>query len=296
MSLTSALVLTSICSLAIQDRADVLSRTELWGRGYTDTPLDVPHDSRLFTMQIFFGIASSSLSWTGAASGGFSVIGFSLGGGITMAFAAHFPYLINSIILLAPGGILRNMPEDYESILFRHASFIPGKYIRRAVGRLLGVTLLELAQKLGTDLNNLGSGPQVVKDTASVGKQNLDVAEIVKWQFDHHKGFCHSFVDTIRYGPITNQESDWRKVCDLIKDKESPSDKLHADSKLRNSKLLVIFGKFDDLVVADDVLTDLTAMLGGYEHLEYKIVPGGHGFPVPNCDEIVGHICEFWHM
>jgi len=130
----------------------------------------------------------------------------------------------------------------------------------------------------------------------SVEKQNLDVAEIVQWQFDHHKGFCHSFVNTIRYGPITNQESDWRKVCDLIKDKEPPSDKLHADSKLRNSKLLVIFGEYDDLVVADDVLTDLEKMLGGYEHLDYKIVPGGHGFPVPNCDEVVGHICKFWHM
>jgi len=80
-------------------------------------------------MQMFFTIASSSLSWTGAASGGFSIVGFSLGGGITMAFAAHFPYLINSIVLLAPVGILRYILEDYKSFLFRHASFIPGKYV-----------------------------------------------------------------------------------------------------------------------------------------------------------------------
>lgn len=49
---------------------------DLWGRGYSDTPLGIPHDSRLFGLQIFFAAASSwknreafplSLSLSGAA-------------------------------------------------------------------------------------------------------------------------------------------------------------------------------------------------------------------------------------
>jgi len=221
-----------------------VSRKHLWGRGYSDTPLDIPHDSRLFAMQIFFAIASSSLSWTGAASGGFSIVGFSLGGDITMAFAAYFPYLINSIVLLAPVGILRYISDDYKSFLLRHASFTPGKYVRRAVGILLGVTLPETAPKCGTGLKDVDPGPEAVEEIDLVGQKEMNVKEIVQWQFDHHKGFCHSFVDTIRYGPIMNQESDWKKVCDLIKDRNTPLDELHADSKLRNSKLFCHLRRF----------------------------------------------------
>lgn len=290
------IVFTPSCSSSLRERADVLSHTELWGRGYSDTPLDAPHDSRLFTTQIFFAIASSSISWTGAASGGFSIVGFSLGGGITMAFAAHFPYLINSIVLLAPVGILRYIPDDYKSFLFRHASFLPGKYVRRAVGKLVGVPSPETGEKLSAGLEDVDSDPEAVEETALMGQKKINVKEIVQWQFDHHKGFCHSFVDTIRHGPIMNQHSDWRRVCDLIRDKKPPLDILHADSKLRNSKLFVIFGDSDGIVVADDVLMDLERMLGGRKHLVHKIVRGGHGFPIFSCDEVVGHLCEFWHI
>lgn len=213
-----------------------------------------------------------------------------------MAFAAHFPYLINSIVLLAPVGILRYIPEDYKSFLFRHASFIPGKYVRRAVGKLLGVPSPETGEKLSAGLKDVDSDPEAVEETALVGQKKINVKEIVQWQFDHHKGFYHSFVDTIRYGPIMNQYSDWKKVCDLIKDRNTPLDELHADSKLRNSKLFVIFGDSDGIVVADDVLMDLERMLGGRKHLVNRIVPGGHGFPISSCDEVVGHISEFWHI
>ena len=81
--------------------ADQVYVKDLWGRGYSNTPLGVSHDARLYGMQTFFSTASSSLPWTGAESGGFSVVAFSLGAGIAMAFAAEFYYLINSIILLA---------------------------------------------------------------------------------------------------------------------------------------------------------------------------------------------------
>lgn len=59
--------------------------------------------------------------------------GFSLGDGIAMAFAADFPYLLNSIVLLAPGGIIRRLPAEYESLSFRYLRFLPPTYQRRLV-------------------------------------------------------------------------------------------------------------------------------------------------------------------
>lgn len=49
----------------------------------------------------------------------------------------------------------------------------------------------------------------------------------------------------------------------------------------------MIFGESDGIVVAKEVSEDLTKMLGGADHVEFKVVPGGHGFPVPSSDEVV---------
>ena len=269
---------------------------DLWGRGYSDTPLDLHHDSRLFSAQILFAIASSPLSWTGTANG-FSLIGFSLGGGIAMAFAAHFPYLVHSIILLAPAGVLRYVPDSYASLLFRYSSLVPSSYLRRAVGTLLGVSLWNKAvpESVGRSDGDRGS-----KGTRkATEKADLDVPGIVQWQFDFHKGFCHSFIDTIAFGPMMNQHSDWRKVCDIIKanDPSSPSDsEPRRFSRLQNGKLLVVLGESDDVVVVGDVSRDLNDLLESPEHIEIKVVPGGHGFPVASCDQVFDHIRQFWHI
>jgi pimeloyl-ACP methyl ester carboxylesterase len=53
-------------------------------------------------------ITSSPLSWTGQGSnGGFSIVGYSLGGGIAANFTSHFPNLVTSLVLLAPAGVMR---------------------------------------------------------------------------------------------------------------------------------------------------------------------------------------------
>ena len=275
--------------------ANVLT-ADLWGRGYSDTPLDVPHDSRLFTSQIFFALVSSKLSWTGAHSGGFSIVGFSLGGGITMSFVAHFPYLVNSIVLLAPGGILRYIPTEYQNPIFHYASLVPAEYLRRVVGKLLGVSMSKEAERNMDNVGEYATRPEDIRKASANDKSTPDIPGIVQWQFDNHRGFCYSFANTIQHGPIMNQDLDWIKVCDIIKGKCSASQTSHKRSKLWNSKLLVIFGDDDGVVVADDVSKDLNQMLGGAEHLSIEIVPGGHGFPVPGCDEVVKHICRFWQI
>ena len=127
----------------------------------------------------------------------------------------------------------------------------------------------------------------------SVGKDKVDIPWIVQWQFDHHRGFCYSFADTLRCGPIMNQESDWVKFCDNIKDKHSSAQRFHPDSNLRNSKILVVFGDADDVVVAEDVSKDLGHLFGGPDHATFEVVAGGHGFPVPSCDEVVECISRF---
>ena len=79
---------------------------DLPGRGYSSTPVSTPQSTRLFTTCILLSLTSSSLPWTGSGTR-FSLIGYSLGGGIVANFTSYFPSLVSSLILLAPSGLVR---------------------------------------------------------------------------------------------------------------------------------------------------------------------------------------------
>ena len=108
-----------------------------FGRGYSDCPADLPQDNRLFTTQILLALASSPISWTGAESGKFCLTGYSLGGGIAAAFAAYFPQLISSLVLLAPAGLVRDSQVSFQSRLLYERGFVPENVLGYLVGRRL---------------------------------------------------------------------------------------------------------------------------------------------------------------
>ena len=268
---------------------------DLWGRGYSDSPFDTIHDIRAFKLQVLFALASSELPWMGSSSGGFRVVGFSLGGAIAMSFAAEFPYLVNSIVLLAPGGILRRLPPEYEWFCLRYPWLFSRNYLRRRVGQVLGV---HVDRKHKGTVRDETDPPRNGATQDSSLDECPDVAGIVQWQFDHHLGFIHSFIDTIRQRPAMHQHHDWQQVCDIIKGTKHgcrPGSK--SPSPLHNRKLLVIIGADDSIVLGAEIEADLQAMFGSDadKHLLVESTPGTHGFPVPNCKSIVDTMMKLWH-
>lgn len=257
---------------------------DLWGRGYSDSPLGVTHDATLFGNQIFYALASSPIPWTGQQSGGFSIVAFSLGGSIAVSFAAHYPYLINSIVLLALGSLLRALPEGYGNPLYQFPRLMPTGYLRKLVARIVGV-------KVSADS---GEVPFVGADVKK--KVPLGAAAITEWQFGHHKGFIYSFIDTVVHGPLMNQHSDWKKLCDIIRGASAGAVPTDQRSGLFDSKLLVIFGDEDRLVFKEEVSADLLQMLGDLRHIDIRVVPGGHGFPIPSSDDAVKHVGIFMNL
>jgi hypothetical protein len=57
-------------------------------------------------------------------------------------------------------------------------------------------------------------------------EQTFDMAGLLQWQFDYHKGHVYSFQDTVRYGPLQHQESVWSMVCDIIAGRTQPESPL----------------------------------------------------------------------
>ena len=255
---------------------------DLWGRGYSDTPLSCRHDVRLFASQILLALSSSPLSWVGNGNN-FRIVAFSLGGPISLAFVDAFPSSVQSLALLGPAGLLRKLPDGYDELMHQ-PEFAPSQEsLRDKVPQILGVQPSGPAISIQLDQKRvvaLEPGPSRLD-------RSFDMVAILQWQFDHHHGHIHSFQDTIRYGPLQNQEHSWGKVCDIIAGLACP------DSALHNSRLLVFFGREDGIVVGEETIEDILKLLPP-SHLQVEYLPGGHGFPYPNSDSITETLLLEW--
>ncbi|KAK8095750.1 hypothetical protein PG999_013772 [Apiospora kogelbergensis] len=256
---------------------------DLWGRGYSDTPLNCRHDVRLLATQILLAVGSSPLSWMGDGNL-FSIVAFSLGGPISLAFTGAFPLSVRSLVLLGPAGLIRTLPDEYEDEVMHNPELAPSQEaLREKVRQTLGVAVSGPALDIQADQRQETSplvGPAGVEKT-------FDMGAVLQWQFDHHQGHVHSFQSTVRYGPLQKEEHTWKKVCDIISAQTQP------DAPLNGSKLLVFFGQDDDVVVGKEATEDISKLLPP-DHLQVEYVPGGHGFPYPNSQKITQTILSFW--
>ncbi|KAF8244885.1 alpha/beta-hydrolase, partial [Wilcoxina mikolae CBS 423.85] len=183
---TPSVVFGSLATALAADGYRVMT-FDLFGRGYSDAPVGVDYDERLFTTEIFYALYSSPLSWDR-----FSLVGYSLGGGISVAFAAHFAERIESLVLFAPAGILKGSKLGLLLKLAR-GGWVPKALETYMVGKQLGVRTRAHA---GDPLSEDG----------------LDYGKIMGWQAREHKGFAMAFGSSFRNGPIYDREEEWREV------------------------------------------------------------------------------------
>ena len=236
-----------------------------------------------------------------------------------MSFASHSPNLVSSIVLLAPGGILRLLPPDYPDIIqavrWIGVDNLPAWWKRRKIRKTLGLDLDETGNvKAGrAELDDAVPGDMARElEQKDIGREyefgkeaeefTFDVSTTVRQQFDHHGGFVDSFISTIGTGPTQNKHDEWKKVLRSIIG--GPALGTEGPNRLRDSKLLLILGSDDDVVLKDETEADVRKMfeeLGIREeemnrYLVVKEVEGGHGFPVPRWREILRNICEVWQL
>ncbi|RYP90571.1 hypothetical protein DL770_003333 [Monosporascus sp. CRB-9-2] len=272
---------------------------DLFGRGYTDAPGDLEYDTRLWVTQILLVLASSKLPWTG--ENGLHVVGYSLGGGIAANFAATFPHMVETLILLAPAGVIRPENIGRASRLIFTSGIIP----ERLLGRLTKWRLKQpidkavskkrkpsAVQALGKSLEGEGkesfidAAEQEAVDPNEEGPAALEptpfertVESVVHWTLDHHEGFVPAFMSTIRFAPLMDQHSYWRQLA-----------------RRKPGTTAVLLGRHDQLIQKDDYVEDALPLLGGEDNVFWRVVPGAHNFPFTNGPEALECIYEFWGM
>jgi pimeloyl-ACP methyl ester carboxylesterase len=208
---------------------------DLFGRGYSDN-VDLPHDSRLYATEILIAITSSPLAWTPQ---GFSLIGYSLGGGICADFASSFPDMVRGVVLLAPSGMLRPYHASWKSHVL-YSGFLPECFLRWVVRRRLGgrktssasQTLQDPGMAVGEEIRGTAS-PGAENALLSVTRPHVTAAAAVEWQLDNHEGFVSSFVSSIKCSSIFATR-DTRRAWGRL--------------SLREDKIIIIVGRTDPIM------------------------------------------------
>ncbi|KAG4438032.1 hypothetical protein IFR05_006491 [Cadophora sp. M221] len=252
------------------------TRQDLWGHGYTDSCLDLDHDIRLYTAQIFLAVTSSHLSWTG--DGGFGLVGCSLGGAISVEFAGYFPNMVNSLALLVPAGLIRKERLATQmKILEIGTLLLPSGLLEKLIMKRLSQPLFENGvNEPASSRKERGSKSSDPEAQASLKYPHITVPETMKWAMQNHKGFYTSFMSTARHMQGTGQLEKWKLL------------------RRREDRTLVIAGSNDSIVVAEELYEDVREALG--DKLDWRVLEGAHDITILKPKEIVDALCESWEI
>uniref|UniRef100_A0A2D3V8A3 AB hydrolase-1 domain-containing protein n=1 Tax=Ramularia collo-cygni TaxID=112498 RepID=A0A2D3V8A3_9PEZI len=267
---------------------------DLLGRGLSDAPNPSTHrqDFALFSSQIFAVITSSPLDWCGE---GFSIVGYSLGGGIATCFASYFPKLVHSLVLLAPAGVIR------PGRMTRASEFIYGGYLPEAVVERLVTMRMKLtggepalrsppaadaAPVIASTITNETPDPATSNGGWIETFEGVRICpdKAVEWQLDFHPGFIPSFVSTLRNGPIYDNHERLRIIgrrCEI------------SSGSLAERQVLLILGKQDTVILAKDTVEDMSNALGK-NNIKVVELPGGHDLPIVNSVGCADAMLDFW--
>jgi len=240
---------------------------------------------------MLLALASSDLAWTG--SNAFSLIGYSLGGGVAVHFAVTFPHLVSSLILLAPAGLIR--PENF-GIVTRFvftAGLIPERLLAAITKHKLQKPIAASSKR-----NSNGKVPHPDRTTDPISFSLTEAADppasspekitplevrvirYVQWMLNHHDGFIPAFMSCIRDAPLVGQQGAWRRLA------------LRGHQGKGRGRTLVILAKDDEIIDPDHYKSDAIPLVG--DSVEWATVPGGHDFPMTYERETLVEIYKVW--
>ncbi|KAI0114113.1 alpha/beta-hydrolase [Nemania sp. FL0031] len=279
---------------------------DLFGRGYSDAPNDLTYDSRLYITQLLLVLASSQIPWTDAS--GFHLVGYSLGGGLTVAFTRYFPHLVRSLCLIAPCGLIRPHHVGWQSWLYYNSGLIPEFLVKPLVRRRIRPNAKPAQSASAPDIL-AAEGERVVDgdgdanggagfDGAAISRTrpHVTVSSVVAWQVDRHPGFVMAFLSTIRNAPIYAPQEDWKVLSKILEARRRPSGARASATEvvagLKKGKILIVLARDDGVIVMDETIQDAHAVIG-HDAVEFVVHEGGHELPITSSASVAASIEGF---
>ncbi|KAM4066905.1 alpha/beta hydrolase fold domain-containing protein [Hirsutella rhossiliensis] len=263
---------------------------DFFGRGYSDAPVDVLYDDRLYTTQILLVIASSALPWTGSSA--FHLLGYSLGGALAASFAAHHPHLVRSLTLVCPGGLVRPSHVSFKSwLLYSHGilpTFLVDALARRRLQPRRGVSAdVPEGENAGVDFDDV---------PVSRERKDVKVGDVVGWQLQGNTGFVGAYMSTMRHAPIYGQHDKVWKLLGQQLARRRPQTLARGSTVpagLTGGKICLILAERDPIIVKEEWIEDSKAVLGE-DGVDIHVVNGGHEIAISRGKEVADIAVRSW--
>jgi pimeloyl-ACP methyl ester carboxylesterase len=162
-------------------------RYDRYGVGYSDRPSGIRYDADLFDRQLL------ELAGTLKVKTPLTLVGFSLGGNISVIFAKRHPELVKGLILVSPGGLPQPMTGGMRFFSLLRLPGV-GEYFIRLAGKKMSNP-----DDQGLDLYDQALLPGYVERLRGL---------------ERYKGALSAWLSTIRHFPILDLESSYRVVGD----------------------------------------------------------------------------------
>ncbi|KAK3394445.1 Alpha/Beta hydrolase protein [Podospora didyma] len=289
---TTCMTLGPLAHAMVKEKGCRVMMFDLFGRGFTDGVGDLPHDARLYCSQILLALASSPLPWTGNSA--FSLVGYSLGGGVCVHFGGSFPHMVSSLILLAPAGLIRAETFGVITNFVFTTNLFPSRFLAAITKRRLRKPIA--ANNRG-NRNKLPSPAPPIVNTKTKDAIAASLAEAidpagnepvtplerrvlgyVQWMVTNHLGFVPAFISCIRDAPLVGQQAAWRRL----------------GTSRKAGSTAIILGQSDEIIDPEDYEADALPLVGGEEHVHWVAIPGGHDFPMTHARETLEEIYKAW--
>lgn len=277
---TSCVTLGRIAS-GLAQRGCRVMLYDLFGRGFSDGVGDLPHDERLYISQILLVLASSPLAWTGPDAR-LKVVGYSLGGGIAVHLSNALPHLVESLVLLAPAGLISAEKFGVVTNIVFKSGLVPEKL-------LAVLTKRRLQRPIGSRARKTTPTVQVIEVAALEASDPLEgkedtplehrVMTYVRWMVNNHTGFVPAFMSCIRHAPLTEQHDSWRQLA-----------------KRKEGSTAVLLAHNDEIIDREAYTRDALPLVGGEGRVSWKVLPGGHDFVMTHAQEILTELEQLWGL
>ncbi|KAJ3223959.1 hypothetical protein HDU78_011123 [Chytriomyces hyalinus] len=219
---------------------------DLYARGYSSSP-GLQYSATDYAIQVKDLL--DHVGWETA-----SVLGYSLGGGIAVAFADLFSERVDDLVLIAPAGLLKDLPVEAKIVL------IPffGTILAYAVGHAL------LLKNISDSVD-----PQLQLDPRMKHMMQTATANV-----KYNPGLLRGFLETLRNGPVRRMEQAYARVGDAL-----------------HGRVLCVWGTCDTVVEFEALSPVFRKLVPGGTLVELK--EGTHNVVVETPERVVEPVALF---
>lgn len=207
---------------------------------------------------------------------------------------------MSSLTLITPSGLLRPNRVSLRTLFLYSQGILPEPLLKYLVRERLRSSLVPASSPQSTNSDTRLTEPGEVPEyespaiDASSGKLTaLNVADVVRFQVDYHRGFVQAYMSSMRYGPIMTEHATWKRVGQTLskKNKETKENNV-SDTGLSPGKVLIICANEDTSIVSSELVPDAIAALEG--NVEFRHFDAGHEIPMSKSREVAKAIWELW--